>query len=143
MSGRSLSAHALTSAPGRLRTPAWKFSTESESFPLLINGGITPTRARGAKRLCPLGDIPGPTVKRSLAWVPARADRAGVGLSPAACAKDVTRNLMIDFVGKLLFLPLVLAYVVALALALIEVARSRAESAQDEPDDHRERLGRQ
>ena len=50
---------------------------------------------------------------------------------------------MLDFVGKALFLPLVLAYVVALALALIEAVRSRAESAQDKPDDHREPLGRQ
>ncbi|HTO44635.1 MAG TPA: hypothetical protein VML56_11205 [Burkholderiales bacterium] len=54
----------------------------------------------------------------------------------------MTRNLMIDFVGKLLFLPLVLAYVVAVALALVEAARSREESARDERDDHRERLGR-
>lgn len=92
--------------------------------------------------MCPLGDIPRHTVKRSLAWAPPRADRASVGLSPAACARDVTRNLMIDFVGKLLFLPLVLAYVVAVALALVEAARSREESARDERDDHRERLGR-
>ena len=93
--------------------------------------------------MCALGDIPAPTMKRSLAWVPAGADRTRVGLSPAACAKDVTRNLMIDFVGKLLFLPLVLAYVVALALALVEAARSHTESAQGERDDRRERLGRQ
>ena len=93
--------------------------------------------------MCPLGDIPGLTVKRSLAWVPLPADRATVGLSPVRCTRDVTRNLVIDFVSKLLFLPLVLAYVVALALALVEAGRSHKRSERDEPHDHGERVGRQ
>ena len=63
--------------------------------------------------------------------------------SQAAAPETLTRLLMLGFLGKLLFLPLVLAYLVAVVLAVVEVGRARERSAKDEADHHSEPLGRQ